>query len=387
MPDRFERVLQALRASGRLRTPRETERTGNGRARVDGRDALVLCSNDYLGLADLERLAEAAAQGARRYGVGAGASRLISGTLPIHAELEQRLAAFVGAEAALLFPSGYQANVGALPAIAGEGDVVYSDALNHASLIDGCRLSRAAVEVFPHRDPDALERLLARRSTRARAWIVTESLFSMDGDEAPLTRLRDLARRYDAELLVDEAHALGVLGPQGRGLCAEAAVRPDLLIGTLGKAFGCAGAFAAGSRAAIDCLANRARSYVYTTGIAVPVAAAALAAVSVVEAADDRRARVLELASRARAGLARRGVAVAPGRSPILPIVLGDDGSTMRVCEALLEAGFFIQGIRPPTVPEGTSRLRMTLTAALPPADVDSACSAIAELISVCQTP
>jgi 8-amino-7-oxononanoate synthase len=385
MPDWFESELDALRLAGRLRSTRRVEPCGRGRARVDGREALVLCSNDYLGLAALPELGEAAAAAARRWGVGASASRLISGTFPIHGELEAALAAFVGTEAALLFPSGYQANVGALPAIAAEGDLICSDALNHASLIDGCRLSRAAVHVFPHRDLAALRAALdAPRS--GRAWVVTESLFSMDGDEAPLAGIAELARRYGAHLLVDEAHALGVLGPAGRGLCAEAGVVPDLLVGTLGKAFGCAGAFVAGSRAAIGCLANGARSFVYTTGVAPPTAAAALRAVDLVRAADERRARVLALTTSARAELARLGIDLPAGRAPILPIRIGGDRGVMQLSQALLEAGYFIQGIRPPTVPEGTSRLRMTLTAALERGDVIDACGAIARLISVSGT-
>jgi 8-amino-7-oxononanoate synthase len=387
MADPFARDIDSLRRGGRLRVARQLEPSESGRARVDGRDALVLCSNDYLGLASLPELGEAAAAAATRWGVGAGASRLISGTLPLHVELEAQLAAFVGAEAALLFPSGYQANVGTVPAIAGEDDLICSDELNHASLIDGCRLSRAEVRIFAHRDLAQLENALSRQRPPGRAWILTESLFSMDGDEAPLVAIRDLARRYHAALLVDEAHSLGVFGPSGRGLCAEAGVAPELLVGTLGKAFGCAGAFVAGSRTAIDYLANRARSYVFTTGVAPPVAAAALRAIDVVRRADDRRARLAALATEARAMLSERGVRVAPGRAPILPIHIGGDHATMQASAALLEAGFFIQGIRPPTVPEGTGRLRMTLHAGLAHDDVARACRAVGKLLGVYKTP
>jgi 8-amino-7-oxononanoate synthase len=348
---------------------------------VDGRDAVVFCSNDYLGLARAPELAEAAAEGARRWGVGAGASRLIAGTFPLHVEVEARLAQFVGAEAALLFPSGYHANLAAVATAASEGDIIYSDSLNHASLIDGCRLARARVEIVPHRDVDALARLLRRHPKGACGWIVTESLFSMDGDEADLAALGKLAQLYGLGLLVDEAHALGVLGPHGRGLSVAAGISADLLVGTLGKAFGCGGAFVAGSRPAIELLANRARTFVFTTGLAPPIAAAVLRAVDLVIAADDRRERLLAHAATARATLAATGVPVLRGRGPILPIMLGADDTTMAFSQMLLDRGYYVQGIRPPTVPRGTSRLRLTLSSEHSAADVAGVCAALVELL------
>jgi 8-amino-7-oxononanoate synthase len=324
-------------------------------------------------------VADAAAEGARRWGVGAGAARLISGTRRPHIELEQRLANFVGAEAALLFPTGYHANLGAVAAVATAGDVVYSDALNHASLIDGCRLGRARVEIVPHRDVEALEQ---RTRHAKRGWILTETLFSMDGDEPDLRALKRIATERGLGLLVDEAHALGVLGPAGRGLAAEADVQADLLVGTLSKALGCAGGFVAGSRSAIAWLQNCARTFVFTTALAPPIAAAALRALEIAVAADDKRAHLFELTRHARTTLAAHRIEVLPGRGPILPIVVGDNRRTMEISEALLARGYFVQGIRPPTVPERTSRLRVTLSALHTLDEVSSLCATLAELLA-----
>jgi len=378
MPWSFEADLEALQRAGRLRQHRVVEPLSGARVTVDGREALAFCSNDYLGLSTSADVANAAAEGARRWGAGAGGARLTSGTRRLHTELEQRLADFVGAEAALLFPTGYHANLGAVAAVVSAGEVVYSDALNHASLIDGCRLGRARVEIIPHRDVGELER---RARDDKRGWILTETLFSMDGDEPDLRALSRIAAERGLGLLLDEAHALGVLGPSGRGLAAEMGVRADLLVGTLSKALGCAGGFVAGSRSAIAWLSNRARAFVFTTAVAPPVAAAALRALEIVTAADDRRAYLFELVRHARATLAAHGIEVLPGRGPILPIVIGDNQRTMRISEALLERGYFVQGIRPPTVPEHTSRLRITLSAVHTLDDVSSLCSALAELL------
>jgi 8-amino-7-oxononanoate synthase len=340
-----------------------------------------MCSNDYLGLANHPELVEAAADGARRWGVGAGASRLISGTLPVHVEAEQRLAKFLGSEAALLFPSGYHANLGLLSALVSEDDDVFSDSLNHASLIDGCRLSRARVHVYPHRDIEMLDRALSDRRTRGRAWVVTETLFSMDGDSPDLRALSGLVGQHGAFLVVDEAHSLGVFGPRGRGLCAEAGVTPDIIVGTLGKAFGCSGAFVAGPGEAIELALNRARTFVYTTALAPPIAAAVVRAVDLVEAADHQRAHLQTLAGRAREALRRAAIASPTGHGPIVPVLLGGDTRAIEIAEALLDRGYFVPGIRPPTVPEGTSRLRMTLSAAHSFEDVDGFCRALTELL------
>lgn len=368
----FERALADLDAEGRRRHPLQTEALGGGRARVDGREVLVLCGNDYLGLSQSPQLVEAIAAGARRWGAGATGSRLITGTSPIHREAEARLAELVGLESALLFPSGYQANVGAIQSVVGPGDCVISDSLNHASIIDGCRLSRAQIRVVSHGNLGAFEEALKTPPRSRNTWIVTEALFSMDGDEADLVGLAALAQRHGAKLLVDEAHSLGVLGPRGSGLCQALGIVPDVLVGTLGKALGCAGAFVAGRRSMTDWVENRARSYVFTTGMAPAMAAAAGVAAELVARADLEREKVLGLAARVRSELGNQGIP-AQGSAAILPILVGDETRVMQLSQRLLERGIFVQGIRPPTVPVGTSRLRLTVSAAHAPTELESA--------------
>lgn len=329
---------------------------------LDGREVLLLSSNNYLGLATHPAVKHAAQDAIARWGCSAGSSRLISGTMELHQHLEQRLAAFKRAEAALVFPSGYQANIGVLSALVEPGDTILSDELNHASLIDGCRLARAQVKVFRHCDVDHLGRLLAECSSSGRRLIVTDSVFSMDGDIAPLAEVVALARRYDAWVMVDEAHATGVFGARGVGvveaLRLEGAI--EIQMGTFSKALGGAGAYVAGSRELIDWLINRARSFVYTTGVPPAVAASALAALEVVEQEPERRERLWQNAAMFKQGLAELGYRLGASRSPILPVMIGDASQTMALAEALLRRGVFAQGIRPPTVPEGTARLRVT---------------------------
>lgn len=361
---RFDRHVAArlddLARAGILRTPRLLDGRQGTAALIDGREVLVFCSNDYLGHGDHPALRAALADGAARWGASASASRLVSGTKRPHRDAESALASLVGAPSAVLFSTGYAANVGALQALVGPGDLILSDALNHASLIDGCRLSRAEVRVFPHRDLDAAAVLLAQHRRNARAClIVTDSIFSMDGDAADLVSLRALADRHDAGLLVDEAHALGIAGPAGAGLCAERGVRPDVLIGTLGKAFGLSGAFAAGSPQIAQLIENRARSYVFSTAPAPAIAAATPVAVALVRGADEARERLRLHTRTLRDALRRLGHAAIDTPSPILPILLGDPAPAMRASAALLERGIFVHGIRPPTVPEGTARLRL----------------------------
>ena len=375
----FEDRLAALSEAGLLRRPRLVSGAGT-RVLVDGRSAINFSSNDYLGLASHPRLVGLAALAPDDDpAVGAGASRLISGTRPAHLAAERRLARLVGRPAALLFSTGYAANVGALSAILEPGDVAFSDALNHASLIDGLRLSRALVQVYPHRDLDRLEALLrARRHEGRRAWIVTDALFSMDGDLAPLAALRALADAYDAGLFVDEAHSLGVCS--GSGACADARVVPDALVGTLGKAFGLAGAFVAGSAALRTLLENRARSYVFSTAPPPALAEAILVAADLVEQADERRATARAHADRLRDELGRQGWEVPPGDGPIVPVPLGTPGGAMRASSRLLERGYFVRGIRPPTVPAGTSRLRIVPTAIHTEPEIDGLLESMGEL-------
>lgn len=346
---------------------------------IEGRPITVFCSNDYLGLGG-SPLVRAAKDGLAQDGVGAAASRLISGTHPVHLRAEDSLASWVGAPAALLFSTGYAANVGALSALLGRDDVAFSDRLNHASLIDGLRLSRARVHVYEHSRPAHLRELLRRhRAEGRRALIVSDSLFSMDGDLADPVALRSLADEYDAGLYVDEAHALGVMG-EGRGWCHHHGVRPDVLMGTLGKAFGVAGAFVAGSAALRSWLENRARSYVFSTAPPPALCHAIITSVRRVQEGQELRERVLRHAEVLRSRLRGAGWRVPEGRSMIVPILIGDPERTMRLSASLLERGFFVQGIRPPTVPEGTSRLRLVPTAAHTDAQIEGLLRAFDEL-------
>ncbi len=365
------RLRRELETEHRWRTLRPL--AGSGRVvRSGSRELLCFSSNDYLGLASDPELTQAFAAGVDG-SVGATASRLLCGTTPAHLEVEAALAAFVGREAALLFSSGYAANVGALPVLAQRGDLIVSDALNHASLIDGCRLSRAEVHVIPHGDLDAAHRILELERPRHRhAWLVCEGIYSMEGDASDLAGWRSIANRHDAWLYVDEAHSLGLLGPRGRGLCAAEGVHADLLIGTLGKSFGMAGAFAAGSRPVIEVLMNRARSFVFSTAPPPGFARALVRALQLVEEADDRRSRVLDHARELATGLRELDLAVGPVDGAIVPVLLGDAGAALVASSRLEEAGFLAQAVRPPTVPNGTSRLRLVPTAAHTDGDIQS---------------
>lgn len=331
---------------------------------------LVLCSNDYLGLA---ALASPTAP------LGAGAARLVSGERPEHEALESALATWLGTERALAFSSGYAANVGTLSALAGAGDLLLSDKLNHASIIDGARLSRAEVLVYPHLDIEAVERVLRPlRGVRGRrAWVVTESYFSMDADSPDLAALRKLCDETGAALVVDEAHALGIFGPDGRGLCVAKGIVPDVLLGTLGKAFGASGAFVAGCEALIEWLWNRARSFVFSTGMSPVVADGARRNLERSIREPELRARALARAAELRAGLDRLGIR-ALGHGVIVPCVVGDARAAVRISRSLGEKGVFALPIRPPTVPEGTSRLRLTATAGHTSSDIERALTAIA---------
>lgn len=333
---------------------------------------LSFCSNDYLGLA--ERSAPAAS-------CGSGASRLIAGERAVHGALEAAASDLVGQSAALVFSSGYAANVGAIAALAGAGDVVLSDALNHASIIDGARLSRARVEVFPHLDLDTVARLLASRRT-ARAFVVTESYFSMDADSPDLRTLRALCDRYEAVLVVDEAHALGVLGPEGRGLCAEAGIQPDVLVGTFGKAFGAGGAFVSGCPPLVDWLWNYARSFVFSTGLSPAVAAAALQGVQTARREPALRQRVLRNAQQLRDGLQRLGIR-AGGFGHVVPWVVGDARRAMHLASELRERGLDVRAIRPPSVPMDTARIRLTVSARHGPTDIERALDIIGQTVGI----
>lgn len=339
-----------------------------------GEPPLVLCSNDYLGYS-------AAPWGSAADPSGAGASRLVTGEHAAHAGAEQAISSWLRTEASLLFSSGYAANVGAISALARPGDVIVSDALNHASIIDGCRLSGARIVVVPHRDAPAVERALAESrvaqqaaSPAGRRWVVTESYFSMDGDSPDLRALRSICDAHDAALYVDEAHAAGVLGPEGRGACAEAGVVPDVLVGTLGKALGLQGAFVSGTATLRTYLWNRARSFVFSTGVSPAVAARIQQNVERVAKDDAARRRLFRNVRCLREGLEQAGVALSgDSHGPIMPWIVGSESAALGLSRALRDEGIVVQAIRPPTVPASTSRLRITATAGLSEGDVERA--------------
>ena len=331
---------------------------------LDGQELVNFGSNDYLALAADPRLAAAAVAATHAEGFGSGASPLITGHSATQQRLERRLAEFEGAEAAIVFPSGFAANLAAVTVLAGPGDVVFSDAKNHASLWDGCRLSRADVRVYPHADWRQLDVLLARASGYRRRLIVSDSLFSMDGDLAPLAELAEVARRHEAMLLVDEAHATGVFGAGGRGVAEHLGVEQSVTVrvGTLSKALGCAGGFVSGSRLLIEWLINRARSYIYSTAAPAAISAAALAALEIVIAEPHRRRELLQRSATLREQLAALGWSLGKSASQIIPIVVGEPQRAVELSQRLRQRGLLVPAIRPPTVPEGEACLRVSLT-------------------------
>ncbi len=344
-----------------------------GRLERGGRSLVNFGANDYLGLASDPRVIAAGCAAAETFGWGAGASPLVTGWSAVHHELAEALARFERTEAAVLFSSGFAANLGTIAALVGSGDAVYVDRLDHACLIDGARLSGARLRVYPHADADRLEEILARERARSRrVLIATESVFSMDGDLAPLDRLADLADRFDAMLLVDEAHGTGVFGPDGRGAASEWGVagRIPVRVGTLSKALGSIGGFVAGSRRLIDRLINHARPLIYSTGLPPAAAASARVALRIAEDEPWRRERVFSLGDSLRHFLTAAGFEVRPSSGPIVPVLLGDPERAIALADRLRGRGFIVPAIRPPTVPMGTARLRISLSAAHRDADV-----------------
>ncbi len=356
--------LAELRRSGLHRRLRLVDGPQGPRVVLDGAEVLLLCSNNYLGLADHPSVRDAAGEAARRYGAGAGGSRLISGSMAPHRRLEQSLAAFKRYQAALLFGSGYLANTGVVAALAGRGQVVFSDALNHASIIDGCRVSRAETFVYRHGDTEHLAWGLREAGARARL-IVTDGVFSMDGDVAPLAELCELAKRHRCLLAVDEAHATGALGPGGRGSVAAAGLERevDLIVGTLGKALGSYGAYVCASRELVELLVNTARPFIFSTAPPPPSVGAAQAALELLESRPGLVGQLRRNAATLREALAANGLPIGASRTQIVPVTVGDARRATTLCERTLERGVFAQAIRPPTVPEGTSRLRLTVMA------------------------
>jgi 8-amino-7-oxononanoate synthase len=362
---RVDDLMKKREGEGSLRILRSADIRGGGRISVNSIEYVDLSSNDYLDLSNHPRLVRASQEAAERFGTSSSASRLLSGSLKLHRELEERIASFKGKEASLLFNSGYQANTGIIPAISGKkGDAIFSDRLNHASIVDGALMSGSKVFRFRHNDTGHLESILKKeRAGFKEALIVTETVFSMDGDRAPLKEITRLKREYGCTLMVDEAHATGIFGRRGSGMVEEEGLtgEVDLVMGTFGKALGGFGAYLAASRRTIDYLVNSCRSFIYSTALPPSVVAANLAALDLVMDEPYRRRALLRNASFLREGLKAAGLNVR-GSSQIVPVIIGDNKRTQRLSERLREAGYWALPIRPPTVPEGESRLRFSLT-------------------------
>ena len=378
----IEERLADLKDRGLYRRLRVISGPQGPRVVLDGRPVLLLCSNNYLGLADHPGVREAAAEAAMRYGAGAGASRLVSGNMRIHRRLEEELADFKGSEACVLFGSGYLANAGMIPTLAREGDVVFSDALNHASVVDGCRLARAETFVYDHGDLEQLAWGLRQAEGRG-SLIVTDGVFSMDGDVAPLEQIVELARRHDVRVMVDEAHGTGTMGPGGRGSVAAAGLEDevDLVVGTLSKSLGSYGAFVCCDKTMAKYLVNSARTLIFSTALPPPAVAAAMAALALLRDQPRRVEKLQRNAQVLREALAEKGLPVAQSGTHIVPLIVGDAGAAMAATERALEQGVFAQAIRPPTVPAGTSRLRLSVMASHTKSELKNAASTLAAAV------
>ena len=373
--------LAALELEDLYRNLRLVEGRQESKVVIDGREVLMLASNNYLGLANHPLLKKAAQEAIKQFGCGSGSSRLISGTMELHEQLESRIAELKHTEAALVFPTGYHANVGTISSIMTRGDVILSDELNHASIIDGCRLSHANTLVFRHNDMGHLAHLLDSCRGYENRLIVVDSVFSMDGDIAPLGEISTLARQHKAWMMVDEAHATGVFGPNGAGIAEEFNLSSEIEIqmGTLSKALGGSGGYVAGSRELVNWLINRARSFVYSTALPPTVTATAIAAIDIVSNEPKRRQQLRDNADFLAKELTTLGYTLANSRSQILAIIIGPTSQTMALAAELFSQGIFAPGIRPPTVPDNTSRIRLTPMASHTPEDMEYTVSAFAE--------
>ena len=363
--DFLQERLESLKEADLYRTLRHIQGPQSATTVIDGRAVLQLSSNNYLGLANHPRLKAAAKEAIERYGAGAGASRLVCGNLELNGLLEDKVARLKKKESALIFSTGYMANIGVISTLMGEGDVIFSDELNHASIIDGCRMSEAKIRVYPHRDIHALENMLMKSRNYNHRLIVSDGIFSMDGDIVPLPEIVDLAERYECMVMIDDAHATGVLGDQGGGTGEHFALqdRVDISMGTFGKALGGFGAFVAGSHRLREFLINRVRPFIFTTGLPPAVIASGIAALELLEEEPEIRVRLWENVRFFREGIKQLGFDTLKSETPIFPLLVGDASLTMRMGEMLLEEGVFVQGIRPPAVPQGSSRLRITIMA------------------------
>ncbi|HHT9118292.1 MAG TPA: 8-amino-7-oxononanoate synthase [Candidatus Hypogeohydataceae bacterium YC38] len=382
----IEKELQGLRQEGLYRSLLSVGGVEGPFVKIWGKKYVCFCSNDYLGLAGHPRIKRAAQEAIERYGWGTGASRLVSGNTTVHEALEVELAHFKGTEAALVFPSGYMANVGTVTALVGKGDIVIGDRLNHASLIDGCRLSGADFRVYAHKDTEGLEGILRRSSQYRKRLIVTDGVFSMDGDLAPLPNIVELAKKYKAILMVDDAHGTGVLGKKGKGTVEHYGLERgvDVQMGTLSKALGGIGGFVAGSKTLIEYLKNRSRPFIYTTALPVAACAAAREALKVIEEEPSRREALWRNVRCLKEGLKVqrfKGLKVPEVESPIFPIVIGDAKEAVALSRSLFEKGLWVTAIRPPTVPEGTSRLRVTVTSEHTQEHIQALLSALAKKV------
>jgi 8-amino-7-oxononanoate synthase len=366
-------ALEARSLRRRLRVVEEA--LPGGKVRVDGQVLLNLSSNDYLGLAQDPRLSAAAQTAAARWGTGAGASRLVVGNLALHEAVEAQLAAFKGTAAAVIFPTGYMANVGTITALTGPGDVIFSDRLNHASIYDGIKLSGASLQRFRHRDLDHLEKLLQEQGGARRRLIITDSVFSVDGDLAPLAEIAALKARYGAWLMIDEAHATGVFGARGTGLAEALGVAQavDIHLGTFSKALGSQGGYVAGDRRLVDYLHNRARSFIYSTALAPPVLGAIGEALEIVAQEPERRDYLLGKAAGWRRGFRAAGLDILGSETQIIPVLVGENDRTLEFAGQLKAQGLMAVALRPPTVPAGKARVRFSLTAAHAPEDLAEA--------------
>lgn len=363
---RFSEQLEEIRDRGLERKMKIVSSASDSYIKIGRKKLLNLCSNNYLGLAFNRRLKEAAVKAINEFGIGAGASRLVSGNTVLHQELEEKLAHFKGTEASLVYPSGYSANLGIISALVSRDDTVFSDRLNHASIIDGIILSRAELARYPHKDLGALESLLKQKPSGKNKLIVTDSVFSMDGDIAPIPGLVDLAEKYDCLLMIDDAHATGVLGKEGGGSLSHFNIKPAsrvIQMATLSKAFGCLGGFVCADREVIDYLVNKSRAFIFSTALPVSICASALKALDIIKNDDTLRERLWQNARHMRQALKDMGFDTLESETPIIPILTKDPKLTMEFSRRLFEEGIFVQGIRPPTVPEGLSRLRLTVMA------------------------
>ncbi|MGR3220996.1 MAG: 8-amino-7-oxononanoate synthase [Candidatus Anammoxibacter sp.] len=381
----IEEALTELHNKSLFRTLKTVEGEQGKYLRINGKEYLSFCSNNYLDLANHPDVIKAVVKAMSAFGWGTGASRLVSGNTTLHKELEVKIAQFKGVEDAVVFPTGYMANIGAISSLVGKGDLVISDKLNHASIIDGCRLSRATFRVYPHCDMERLERILAKAKGFRRTMIVTETVFSMDGDLAPLNEIVRLAEKYKAMTMVDEAHATGVFGNNGRGVLEHCGIegKVDIVMGTLSKAVGSIGGFVCGDYDLINFLRNKAGSFIYTTALPPAVCAASIAGLKIIKEKPELSESLWRNINYIKNRLAEKNINIGNSQSPIIPIIIGDAGKTYKLAKDLLESRILIPAIRPPTVPKGSSRLRVTIMSSHSVSDLDRLTDILFDLLYI----